>query len=196
MKDRDAPKALPKVYTRKGDDGTTQLLFGGKSRVEKSSLRVAAYGDCDEAVSALGVARAEALESDDEVAELVLRLERELFVLNAELATAPKDRGRLQAGVSLVTQEMVDALESVIDDLTKRFEQPRDFIVPGNTKLGAALDHAARVVRRAERSVDALARAEEVRPEARAYLNRLADLAWVAARFAEREDRQPRPRSD
>jgi cob(I)alamin adenosyltransferase len=198
MSDQDAPKAPPrKVYTRKGDDGTTQLLFGGKHRVEKSSLRVAAYGDCDEAVSALGLARAEALESnDDEVAELVLRLERELFVLNAELATDPKDLGRLDPGVSLVTGEMVGALEVTIDELTGRFEQPKDFIVPGNTKVGAALDHAARVIRRAERSVDALARAEEVRTEARAYINRLADLAWVAARFSERKDRQPRPRSD
>jgi cob(I)alamin adenosyltransferase len=185
-----------RIYTKKGDDGTTQLLFGGKERVPKSSLRVAAYGDCDEAVAVLGVARADALEvGAHDVAELALRLERELFVLNAELATAPKDQGRLEAGVSLITAEMVDSLETEIDDLTSRFEQPRDFIVPGNTKLGAALDHAARVVRRAERSVDALAGAEDVRPEARAYINRLADLVWVIARYAEREGRQPRPRS-
>ena len=185
-----------KVYTRRGDDGTTQLLFAGKDRVPKSSLRVGAYGDIDEAVSALGVARAEALASDDEVAGIVLRLQRELFVLGAELATDPSDRERLQAGVSLVDEGMVGALEALIDDLTGRFEQPRDFIVPGNTKLGAALDHAARVVRRAERSADALARAEEVSGEARAYINRLADLVWVLARYSEREERQPRPRSD
>lgn len=185
-----------KVYTRKGDDGTTQLLFGGKHRVEKSSLRVAAYGDCDEAVALLGLARAEALDSgDDDIVQLLLRLQRELFVLNAELATASSDRGRLEPGVSLVTREMVDGLEQTIDELTGSFEQPRDFIVPGNTRLGAALDHAARVIRRAERSVDALARAEDVSSEVRAYVNRLADLAWVAARYAEREDRQPRPRS-
>lgn len=186
-----------KVYTRRGDDGTTQLLFGGKERVAKSSLRVAAYGDCDEAVSALGLGRAEAHQTGDaDIAEIVLRLERELFVLNAELATDPKDQGRLEAGVSLVNAQMVTAIEETIDDLTSRFEQPRDFIVPGNTRLGAALDHAARVLRRAERSVDALARAEAVRPEARGYINRLADLVWVLARYAEREDRQPRPRSD
>lgn len=186
-----------KVYTRKGDDGTTQLLYGGKERVEKSSLRVAAYGDCDEAVATLGLARAEAIEWGEEiVAVLLLRLQRELFVLNAELATAPKDQERLQEGVSLVTSDMVAALERDIDDLTGRYEQPKDFIVPGNTKLGAALDHAARVIRRAERAVDALARVEAVRSEARAYVNRLADLAWVMARYAEREDRQPRPRSD
>jgi cob(I)alamin adenosyltransferase len=185
-----------KVYTRKGDDGTTQLLFAGKDRVEKSSPRVAAYGDCDEAVATLGAARAEALDGGEtEVADLILRLERELFVLNAELATAPKDQDRLQPGVSLVTAEMVESLEGIIDDLSGRYEQPKDFIVPGNTKLGAALDLAARVIRRAERSIDALARVESVRTEARAYVNRLADLVWVAARFAEREDRQPRPRS-
>jgi cob(I)alamin adenosyltransferase len=197
---------MSKVYTRKGDDGTTQLLFAGKERVTKSDLRVNAYGECDEAVAALGVARAEAIETNEElVAEIVLRLQREMFVLNAELATPPKDQNRLVEGVSLVTGEMTERLEADIDDLTSRYEQPKDFIVPGNTRLGAALDLAARVVRRAERAVDALARAdqdapsgrppEEVRGEARGYLNRLADLVWVLARYAEREDRQPRPRS-
>lgn len=185
-----------KVYTRKGDDGSTQLLFAGKTRVAKSSARVNAYGDGDEAVAALGVARAEATAAAaDDVAEVVLGLQRELFVLNAELATAATDTERLEPGVSLVTQEMVDALESTIDDLTGRFAQPSDFIVPGNSRLGAALDLAARVVRRAERSIDALAREEEVRPTARAYVNRLADLVWVLARYAERAEAQPKPRS-
>ena len=186
-----------KVYTRKGDDGSTQLLFAGKDRVAKSSLRVEAYGASDEAVSALGLARAYANEAgQDDVAELLLKLQRELFVLNAELATDPKDQDRLQPGVSLVTKEMVDALEASIDELEAQYEQPKDFIVPGNSIPGAHLDHAARVIRRAERAIDALARAESVRSEARAYVNRLADLAWVMARYAERENRQPRPRSD
>jgi cob(I)alamin adenosyltransferase len=186
-----------KVYTRKGDDGTTQLLFAGKDRVSKSSLRVSAYGEMDEAVAALGVARADANEAKElEVADLLLRLERELFVLNAELATAPANASRLEPGVTLVTGEMVDALEADIDALTGRFEQPKDFIVPGNSRLGASLDLAARVVRRGERAIDALAGAESVREEARRYVNRLADLVWVMARFAEREVQQPRPRSD
>lgn len=184
------------MYTRKGDDGTTQLLFAGKERVEKSSVRVSAYGEMDEAVAALGVARADANEAgQDEVADLLLRLERELFVLNAELATDPSNSERLTPGVTLVTAEMVDALERDIDDLTARFEQPKDFIVPGNTRLGASLDLAARVIRRGERAIDALARTEDVRAEARRYVNRLADLVWVMARFAEREHQQPRPRS-
>jgi cob(I)alamin adenosyltransferase len=186
---------MKKVYTRKGDDGTTQLMFAGKDRVPKSSLRVNAYGECDEAVAALGVARAQAIdEGADDVAEIVLRLQRELFVLNAELATDPSSWSRLEPGVSLVTAEMSTANETLIDDLNERFEQPKDFIVPGNSKLGAALDLAARVVRRAERAIDALARTDDVRTEARSYINRLADLVWVLARYAEREERQPRPR--
>ncbi len=186
-----------KVYTRKGDDGTTQLLFAGKDRVAKSSLRVSAYGDVDEAVAALGVARAEATtDGQADVAELVLQLQRELFVLGAELATPPDDVDRLTPGVSLVTGEIVAALEAKIDELTSAFEQPKDFIVPGNTRLGAALDLAGRVVRRAERAIDVLAREEDVRSEARAYVNRLADLVWVLARYAERDHRQPRPRAD
>ena len=186
-----------KVYTRKGDDGSTQLLFAGKDRVAKSSLRVCAYGEADEAVAALGVARAEANASgQDDVAELLLRLERELFVVNAELATAPDQAGRGTPGVSVVTGEMVDALEVTIDDLTGRFEQPKDFIVPGNTVLGAHLDLATRVLRRAERAIDALARSEDVSSDLRGYVNRLADLIWVMARYAEREHHQPRPRSE
>lgn len=196
-KDAAGSRPLGSVYTRKGDDGTTQLLFAGKERVPKSSLRVNAYGECDEAVSALGVGRAEAtVDGQDDVAEIVLRLQRELFVVGAELATDPSNASRLQEGVSLVTASMSAAHEELIDDLTERFEQPKDFIVPGNSRLGAALDHAARVVRRAERAVDALASVDEVRPEVRSYLNRLADLVWVLARYAEREERQPRPRSD
>lgn len=181
-----------KVYTRKGDDGTTQLLYAGKERVRKSDPRVAAYGDGDEAVAALGVARAEAVAvGDTEVGDILLRLQRELFVLNAELATAPEHHARLTPAVSLVTSGMVDALETLIDDLEARFARPQDFIVPGDTKLGAALDLAARVVRRAERAADAV---DDVGADARRYLNRLADLVWVLARFAERDARQARPR--
>ncbi|HVE91835.1 MAG TPA: cob(I)yrinic acid a,c-diamide adenosyltransferase [Actinomycetota bacterium] len=184
-----------KVYTRRGDDGTTQLFFAGSERIPKNDLRPCAYGESDEAVSALGLARAHAgLEGQEDVAEIVLGLQRELFVLNAELATAPDNWPRLTPGVSLVTQQMVDRLEEVIDGLTQRFEQPKDFIVPGNTILGACLDHAARVVRRAERAAVALAAAEQVRPEALRYLNRLADLVWVLARYSERSGPQPKPR--
>src|SRR5207244_8137647 len=130
-------------------------------------------------VAAGGVARVEAGRAGlEDVAQIVLRLQRELFVLNAELATGPSEIGRLEPGVSLVTAQMVDALERTIDELTGAFEQPKDFIVPGNSPAGAALDFAARVVRRAERAIDALARVEDVRGEARAYVNRPGDRAW------------------
>lgn len=181
-----------KVYTRTGDEGTTGLLYGG--RVHKSHMRTGALGDADEVVSALGLARAEIGTDDPELSALVLRLQRELAVLNAELMTAPEHWRQLNDGVSLVPQAFVDALEREIDELTVRFEQPKDFIVPGNTRIGAHLDHAVRVARRAERSAWALREADAVRDEALRYLNRLADLLWVMARFAEREDAQPRHR--
>lgn len=184
-----------KVYTRRGDDGTTQLLFAGRERTRKDAPRPSVYGDCDEAVAAIGVARAQAgADGQDDVACVLLRLQREMFALNAELATEPANWERLDPGVSCVTDEMVAGLEELIDELEVGFEQPKDFIVPGNSILGAALDLAARVVRRAERGAVRLAAGDEVRGEALRYLNRLSDLMWVLARYAERERRQPRPR--
>src|ERR687892_1059620 len=107
-----------KVYTRKGDDGSTGLLYGG--RVGKDSAGPAAYGEVDEAVSALGLARAEA-EPGSELAEILVRLQRELFVAGAELATAPENRSKLTPEVSLVTAAMVERLEPLIDELTSRY---------------------------------------------------------------------------
>src|SRR5215471_11277874 len=105
----------PKIYTRKGDDGSTGLLYGG--RVGKDSPGPDAYGAVDEAVSALGLARAET-ERGSELDELIVRLQRELFVVGAELATAPDNRRKLEPGVTLVTAAMVDALEPIIDEVT------------------------------------------------------------------------------
>ncbi len=174
---------MPKVYTRTGDDGSTRLLYGG--RVAKDTPGPAAYGAVDEAVSALGLARAEA-ERESELDQLLIRLERELFVVGAELATAPDQRDRLEPGVSVVTAEMVTALEPVIDDVTTRFEPPREFVLPGENRVAAALDVARTVVRRAEREAVAAARdgwlaGSFVVP----YLNRLADLVYTLARWQE-----------
>lgn len=168
-----------KIYTRTGDDGTTALLYGG--RVPKDSLLPTAYGAVDEAQATLGLARAEA-ERGGELDTLLVKLERDLYVLMAELATAPENRHKLAAGKNLVTAEMVTALEPIIDDLTSRFEQPTEFVLPGQTRVAAALDLARTVVRRAER--DSLAAAEPpslVVP----YLNRLSDLLWTMARWQE-----------
>jgi len=168
-----------KIYTRKGDDGTTRLLFGG--RVRKDDPAPEAYGAVDEAQAALGVARAETGEGS-ELDALLVRLERDLWVVMAELATAPENRGKLDPGVSLVTAEMVDGLEPIIDDLTGRFDAPNEFVVPGQNRLSALLDVARTCVRNAERRALTVAPGDShVVP----YLNRLSDLLWTMARWQE-----------
>ena len=170
---------MVKIYTRKGDDGTTGLLYGG--RVRKDSAPVEVNGAVDEAQAVLGLARAEAADGD-ELDTLLVRLERELYVLMAEVATAPGNRGKLEAGRTLVTPEMVAALEEVIDGLGARFSMPTEFVVPGQTRTAAALDVARTVVRRAERLAQRLpATGSHVGP----YLNRLSDLLWTMARWQE-----------
>ena len=179
-----------KVYTRTGDDGTTALLFGG--RVRKDAPGPTAYGVVDESVSALGTARAE-VEPDTELAELLVRLQRELFVVGAELATAPQNRHKLDPGTTLVTAPMVAALEPIIDDVTTRYEPPQEFVLPGENRIAAALDVARTVVRRAER--EAVAAADQGwldGSQVVAYLNRLADLVYTLARWQEGEYRPVR----
>jgi cob(I)alamin adenosyltransferase len=172
-----------KVYTRTGDDGTTALLFGG--RVAKDAPGPTAYGAVDEAVAALGLARAEC-DRGTELDELLVRLQRELFVVGAELATAPENRDKLVDGTTRVTAEMVSALEPVIDDVTARFDPPQEFVLPGENRVAAALDVARTVVRRAEReSVAAANDGWLAGSEVVAYLNRLADLVYTLARWQE-----------
>lgn len=175
-----------KIYTRTGDDGTTGLLYGG--RVRKDDPRPAAYGDVDEAQAALGVARAGAA-GHSELDELLVSLERDLWVLMSELATAPGNRSKLAPGTSLVTAAMVQVLEALIDDVSARFEAPTEFVVPGQTPLAAQLDVARTVVRRAERAcLAATADDSQVVP----YLNRLSDLLWTLARWQEGVSRTTR----
>src|SRR5262245_16699139 len=170
---------MPRIYTKTGDDGTTGLLYGG--RVGKDDLVTEAYGTTDEAVAALGLARA--LTDDDAMASTLLTVQRDLFVVGADLATNPHERGRLEPGVSLVTDEMVAATESQIDALVAEQPLPQVFIVPGANAASAAIDLARAIVRRAERGVVALERADRA-PNAsvRVYLNRLSDLLFVLAR--------------
>lgn len=174
-----------KVYTRRGDDGTTGLLYGG--RVEKDDLRTAAYGTTDEAVSALGLARAQLRAPElAEWHDAVLRVQRELFIVGAQLATHVDHWPRLQEGVSLVSAGMVDDLERRIDALTERYPLPAEFVVPGQQPAGAAVDLARTVVRRAEREVVALHRAGLLPSDTPLrYLNRLSDYLFVLARAIE-----------
>jgi len=174
-----------KVYTKRGDDGTTGLLYGG--RVDKDDLRTEAYGSTDEAVSALGLARAALSGPEDrEWHDAVLAVQRELFVVGAQLATRVDHWPRLSDGVSRVTPAMVERLEVAIDDLTERHPLPGEFVVPGGSAAGAALDLARTVVRRAERQVVAMRRAGLLPDDTPLrYLNRLSDYLFVLARSVE-----------
>jgi cob(I)alamin adenosyltransferase len=172
-----------KIYTRKGDDGTTGLWYGG--RVPKFGGRPEAYGAVDEAASALGLCRA-AAERGGELYGDILRIQGELFVAGAELATAPEATERLEPGVSKVTGEMVDRLESDIDRYMDRVDLPPKFVVPGGTELSARLDVARAAVRRAERRVSALGHEGELADDTvLRYLNRAADALYAMARFAD-----------
>ena len=186
------------VATGRGDDGTTGLLFGGE-RVRKDDPRTEAYGTLDEAVAVLGMARAELgmkaqygvlSSSFGGLSDLILRLQRELFVAGAELATTPEARDKQRDGVTRVSTAMVEGLDGALRDMEAAIELPREFVVPGETRVSAALEVARTVVRRAERRAVTLAASDEglagglLLP----YLNRLADLLWILARFAEQAE--------
>jgi cob(I)alamin adenosyltransferase len=171
------------IYTKKGDDGTTGLFYGG--RVWKDDPAPEAYGAVDEAVAVLATARAVA---DEDLAGVLLQVQRELFVVAAELATAPENRHKLEPGVSRVTEEMVLRLETWIDEIVADIGQPTEFIVPGDNPLSAALDHARTVVRRAERRCLTYARSGGLEDsEVIRYLNRLADYVYSLVRATESE---------
>jgi len=175
--------AVVKIYTRKGDDGTTGLYYGG--RVRKDAAPIAVNGDVDEAQAVLGLARAEA-DAGSELDGILLDLERDLWVLMAEVATAPENRLKLVAGSTLVTDDMVRALELRIDALNERFEMPSEFVVPGENRVSAALDVARTVVRRAERAFTGSSLApSSAGSHVGPYLNRLSDLLWTMARWQE-----------
>ena len=175
-----------KIYTRKGDDGTTGLWYGG--RVEKYSQRPEAYGSVDEAASELGVCRA-AAERGGELYRDILRIQEELFVAGAELATAPEAADRLEEGVSKVTVAMVERLEEDIDRYMERVDLPPKFVIPGGNELSARLDVARTAVRRAERRVSTLKEQGGLGDDTvLTYLNRASDAVYAMARFADEDD--------
>jgi len=200
----DAPAPIDSaVATRRGDDGTTGLLFGG-DRIAKDDLRTEAYGTIDEAVAALGLARAQlgAVHPDGlavaggDLAEIVLRIQRELFVAAAELATQPAAWDRQVGGVSRVTAAMVDGVEAHLREAEAAIVMPTEFVVPGETVVSAALELARTIVRRAERRAVTLSSEGLIPgPHLLPYLNRLADLLWVLARAAEQAEARSAPPS-
>lgn len=175
---------MVKIYTKKGDDGTTGLWYGG--RVQKSGLRTDAYGTLDEACSSLGVARALCDENQGELKADILALQNELFVAGAELATAPEAAERLEDGISRISAAMVDALDPEIDRYMDRVDLPPQFVIPGGTLLSAQLDVARTIVRRAERAVVRIQlEGELASTEVLRFLNRASDLVFAMARFAD-----------
>jgi cob(I)alamin adenosyltransferase len=176
-----------KIYTKKGDDGTTSLWYGG--RVPKHHGRTEAYGTLDEACSQLGVARALCGPQQAELAGDVLRLQDALFVAGAELATAPEAAQRLEDGISRTTEEMVATVEERIDHYMGQVSLPPQFVIPGGTQLSAQLDVARTTIRRAERHITSLKDEGELVGETVIhFVNRASDLAYAMARFADVDD--------
>jgi cob(I)alamin adenosyltransferase len=178
---------VAKIYTRKGDDGTTSLWYGG--RVAKHHGRTEAYGALDEACSQLGVARALCGPEQAELAADILRLQDDIFIAGAELATAPEAAERLEEGITRSSEEMVAWVEERIDRYMAEVELPPQFVIPGGNRLSAQLDVARTTIRRAERRISALAEAGELASETVIrFVNRASDLAYAMARFADVED--------
>jgi len=165
---------LARIYTRTGDKGETGLLGG--ERVPKDSLRVQAYGNADELNSVIGLARA--LLKDREVDSVLENVQRDLFVVGADLAAPQEANG----DGSRVTKDMVAFLERTIDKFQDELPPLTVFILPGGTQAGAILHFARSVARRAERSIVALSKAERVNENLIPYVNRLSDLLFVIAR--------------
>jgi cob(I)alamin adenosyltransferase len=173
-----------RVYTKYGDKGETSLLYGG--RVSKNNPHTEAYGVTDEAVSAMGLARA--MSSDQRVKDLLRQLQSELFTVAAELATDPDKYELFKQHFSSVTPEMVENLENAIDSLEQDMEMPKVFILPGGSPASAATDLARCIIRTAERRVVAMAEAHLLTNDLIvSYLNRLGDLLFVVARYEDRE---------
>ena len=174
------------IATKTGDAGQTSLMYG--RRVQKTDRRVDTYGCVDELNAALGFARVTAGEGF--IAEHILAVQKELIDVMGELATAPEDVERYaRDGYKITNAAMVDRLTSIIDELeTDKLLHYKGWAIPGSTLVSAALDLARTACRRAERRVALLAEQSggKLNGEILRYLNRLSDLCWLLARYAEK----------
>ncbi len=171
---------MTRLYTRTGDAGETGL-FGG-ARVSKDSIRVESYGTVDELNAILGVARRHS--DDEEVAGIIHCIQMDLFTVGADLAAPSGVETKGGVTTPRMPTEWIDGLEKTIDRLQKQVEPLKTFILPGGTLCSAYLHLARAVCRRAERRVVTLLDHEEANPCIPVYLNRLSDLLFVLARFA------------
>ncbi len=176
------------IVTKTGDQGETSLMYG--RRLSKADPRVDAYGCIDELTAALGVARS--FSTDKFFSDEIFAAQKDLIVLMGELATAPPDRERyVKDGFRIMKAGMVDRITLVIFDLEKdKSLYPKDWVIPGETALSAALDFARATCRRAERHIATVSAGEKnFNPQILRYLNRLSDLCWILARYAEKQSR-------
>ena len=164
----------PPVSTGRGDDGTTTLL--GSGRMPKDDLRIAVLGDVDEASSFLGLARTEA---ETELGEVLIEVQRLLYRVMGDVAMPKED--------NFVGEKDLAFVENAFEEWRSRTELPNEFVIPGESRLGALLDVSRSVVRRAERSLVAAGYAEE-HPYAIRTINRLSDLLFILARNADGEN--------
>ena len=169
---------LDKIYTRGGDKGSTSL--GDGSRVEKSSSRIAAYGDVDEANSSIGIA---ITFSSSKIKKILLAIQNDLFDVGADLCFPAEEQKTVTISSARVT-----FLENEIDEINKGLSKLESFILPGGTKSSSFLHLSRALVRRAERSIVELDKDEEVSPEIIKYINRLSDFLFVAARFENKKE--------
>lgn len=171
-----------KTFNKRGDKGETSLLYG--ARVPKSDPHCEAYGTIDEVVSALGLARA--LSQEKSTQDMLLSLQKDLFILAAELATPIEQYFHFTQKHEVITEERVERLEDWIDELEEQLEMPKTFIIPGACPSSAAMDLARTITRRAERRVVSL-KQQGLLPneEILQYINRLADLIFTVARYEE-----------
>jgi len=183
-RDRDEPVRLTRIYTRGGDAGETSL--GDGSRVSKLDERITAYGASDELNSAIGVVLAGGCPPD--IADVLLRIQNELFDLGADLSVPIEHEGRLR-----VTQDQIDRLEEDCDGFNAGLPELRSFVLPGGGEAAARLHVARTVCRRAEREALVAAKATQVNPLTVVYLNRLSDLLFILARAANAADGREEP---
>ncbi len=167
---------MAKLYTKTGDDGTTGLIGGG--RVGKESLRIEAIGEVDELNAMIGLCRNQRW--DLKITEILQGIQRDLFVLGTDLST-PMDK---DCPVDRMSADSVNALENMVDEFSEKVEELENFILPGGCDAAASLHMARAICRRTERTVAALQKKEDIGKNVLPYLNRLSDLLFVLARYA------------
>lgn len=172
-----------KIYTKKGDQGNTSL-FGG-TRVPKSSARIEAYGTVDELNSVVGLAASYSL--SDKGTQWIKKVQEQLFVLGADLATPPSSKTR----INRIDEQAIIFLENAIDKMEEKLEPLKNFILPGGSQQGATLHMARTVCRRAERAAVTCSEQDEISELTIKFLNRLSDFFFVLARYENKQAGKP-----